>query len=411
MLSSNQIEKLIEPIILRQERINRKILVMIAQRIKEIGEITPSDVQSLVRMLKTGGDVLAINEELARMASLTVTDVKELIRNVATSVYFDAKPFYDYRYQSFIPFEENTQLQNVVRSISNVTEGTFRNLSNTYATGFLIRDYKNPTKLRWTPLSYTYESIIDEAAQAAQSGVVDYYTAMRRTIAQLANSGVRRIDYAPVSGKPYTRRLDSAVRMNVLDAIRAINQGVEDEIGKQIGADGVEISVHAAPAPDHAPIQGLRFTNEQYKLLQSQDESNVAVSYDDKIKIRAPHRCIGIWNCHHIARSTILNLFNPTYTKEQLQQIIKDNEKGVTIGGKKYTMYEAEQKQRELETLVRYAKDGQVTALEAGDMKLVQQYQNKVQRYTNNYNEFSQKASLRTDYKRLFVDGYKPLKF
>ena len=39
----------------------------------------------------------------------------------------------------------------------------------------------------------------------------------------------------------HTRRVDTAVRMNVLDAMRRMNQRVMEELGRQFGADGVEI--------------------------------------------------------------------------------------------------------------------------------------------------------------------------
>lgn len=405
MLSDNAIENLIQPIILRQEAINRRILLMIVQRIREIGALTPSDVRTLVQALKMGGDAQRINKEIANLTGLQVNDVKRLIREVAISAYADARPFYDYRMKSFIPYEENEPLQRIVNAVGITTTNTFSNISNTRATGFLIRDLKNPKRMKWHTIGQTYETVIDEAAQAVQSGVVDFNTAMRRTVNQLIQSGVRRVDYQPESGRRYTKRLDSAVRQNLLDAVRAINQAVDDEVGRQIGADGKEITVHAMPAPDHEDLQGQQFTNEEYAVLQSQDESKIAITYTGR-KIAVPHRCVGIWNCRHIARSVILGVMKPNYTQKELDQIKRDNKKGVTIGGKHYTMYEATQKQRDLETLVRYAKDGQIVAKELDDYDLIAKYQDKVQRYMNDYREFSKQANLKIALNRTQVDGY-----
>lgn len=416
MLSDNAINNLMQPIIDRQEAINRYILKKIADVIKEFGSITPSQVQQLVRLLKSGNDVRKINKELARLTGLQVKDVKNIIRDVAQSSYHDAKPFYDYRLKPFIQFDKNLALQKVVKAVSDVTEETFKNISNTQATGFLIRDLKNPRLLKWHTISETYETVIDEAAQAVQSGVVDYNTAMRRTMDQLINSGVRRITYSPESGRRYTKRLDSAVRMNLSDAVRAVAQATQDEIGKQIDADGKEVSVHMMPAPDHALIQGHQFDLKQWEILQSQDDSKEARTAKNKYTkksytISVPHRCIGIWNCRHIAFSIILGAMQPNYTQKELDEILRKNKEGVVIGGKHYTGYEAIQKQRQMETLVRYAKDGQMVSLSAGDMESAQRYQNKVDRYTKDYKQFSNLAGLKTQPNRLRVEGYTKINF
>lgn len=409
MLSQDAIDNLIQPIIDRQETINRYIIRQLAQRIREIGELLPSDMDKLYRLMQTGADVRLVNQVLANLTSYTEIAIKDIIRDVAIAHYQDVKPFYDYRHKSYIPFDENKQLQNVVKAIESRTLGDYKNISNTRSTGFLIRDYQNPTKLKWHSIGETYQTVTDEAIQSIQSGTIDYNTAMRRTVDQLVQSGVRRISYSPESGRQYTKRLDSAVRMNVMDGVRAVNQGVQDEIGKQIGTDGKEISVHACPAPDHALLQGRQFTNEQYDLVQSQQEGATATDYNGMAHI-VPKRSIGMWNCQHFTRSVILGISKPLYTPEQLDKINEDNERGVMIGGKHYTLYEATQKQRELETTIRYAKDGQIAAREVGDTVLIQKYQDKVKHYTETYMQFSKEAGLKPKLDRIRVDGYQKLK-
>ena len=154
MLSQDTIEKLVQPLIMRQEKLNQYVINIIAKRIKEIGELLPSDINRLERLLKSGGDVKLINAEIARITGLQVNDIKRLIRVVAFDSYLDAKPFYDYRHKSFIPFDKNMPLQNMVKSISKQTADTYINLSRSRA--FMIRDMKNPQKLIPTPLSKAY---------------------------------------------------------------------------------------------------------------------------------------------------------------------------------------------------------------------------------------------------------------
>lgn len=399
MLSQDSLEKLVQPILDRQEAINIFVIKQIAKRIKEIGELLPSDVYKLERLLKTGSDVRLINEELARLVNLQVSDIKKLIKTVALDAYIDAKPYYDYRHLPFIPFDKNTNLQRVVKSVSNATAGEYKNLSNSKATGFLIRDLKNPQRLKFQPIGDTYKSVIDEAVQASQSGIIDYGSAMRRTMRQLVDSGVRRLSWD--SG--YTQRLDTAVRRNILDGIRAINQGVQDEVGKQFGADGKEITVHANSAPDHEPVQGRQFTNEEYEKLQS----DLPFKDVNGKEYEPIERAIGTLNCRHFTYSIIVGYTKPVFTEEQLQEYARKNAEGYTLpNGKHLTMYECTQYQRQLETKVRYAKDGQIAARESGDLELAKEYQARINKYTNQYNSFSRACGLSPKPGKMTVSGY-----
>ena len=107
MLSEDALEKLVQPIINRQENINNYVIEMIAKRVREIGNLSPSDVYKLERLLKSGGDIRQINAELARLTNLQVKDIKQLIKTVAMDAYVDVQPFYDYRKLAYIPFEQN----------------------------------------------------------------------------------------------------------------------------------------------------------------------------------------------------------------------------------------------------------------------------------------------------------------
>ena len=146
MLSEKAIDKLIEPLVNRQEALNNYIVNLIARRIKEIGALLPSDVLKLQQLLKSGGDVRKINKEIARITGLQEKEIKNIIKTVAEDAYVDAKPYYDYRQKSYIPFEENVELQKIIKSIQKQTVDTYVNLAKAQA--FMIRDLGNPNVLR-----------------------------------------------------------------------------------------------------------------------------------------------------------------------------------------------------------------------------------------------------------------------
>lgn len=402
MLSENSINYLIQPIIDRQESINTFVLNTIASRVGEIGKISPEDLRRLKLLVIFGADIREMNSTLADMSKLQVRDIKGLIKDVAIETHTDAKPLYDYRHKSFVPYDKNIKLQRIVTSIGNQTAQTYTNLSNSKATGFLIRDLKHPGQLKFQSINDTYQTIMDEAIQSVKSGV-DYRVAMRKALKQLADSGIRRLYWD--SG--YTQRLDTAVRRNLLDAVRQIDQGVEDLIGKETGATGKELSAHINSAPDHEPFQGHQFTNKQYARLQSNED------FED---IQGRHfsgveRIVGQWNCRHVARSIIVGVTKPKYTTEQLDKMIEDNAKGYTTpDGKHMTMYECTQMQRQLETKIRYAKDEQMALQAANDIIGARAARKKVVDLLAEYKKFSADCGLRPQLDRARVIGYRAIK-
>ena len=270
----------------------------------------------------------------------------------------------------------------------------------------MLRDMKNPKKLIPTSIAKTYQTVVDEAIQAVQSGTIDYHTAMRRTLKQLNESGLREVTYNTESGRIYTQRLDTALKRNLSDGVRAINQGVQNEVGKQFKSDGKEISVHGMSAPDHEPVQGHQFTNEEYdKLQSSQPFEDVDGEKFDPIE-----RHIGQYNCRHFTWSIILGISKPNYTKEQLQALKDKNKAGYTLpNGKHLTLYECGQKMREMETAIRRAKEGQMASQEAGDMDLARQYRAKVVSLTKKYKAFCKEAGLMPHMDNASVPGYKTI--
>ena len=402
MLSENAIDKLMQPIIDRQEAINSYVIEVIAKRVKEIGHLLPSDVYKLERLLKTGSDVKKINKEIARLTGLNEKDIKKLIKAVAKDAYQDTKPFYDYRHKPFIPFEKNAQLQRVVKAIADQTAETYMNISR--ARAFMIRDMKNPQKLIPTPLAKTYYSVIDEAVQASQSGVIDYGTAMRRTMRQLSESGLQTVTYQSETGKIIHQHLDVAVKRNVLEGIKQINMGVQDEVGKQFGADGKEITVHEISAPDHEPIQGHQFSNEEYEKLQS----NEPFKDVNNKHFGAIERAIGQYHCRHFTYSIIIGVSKPIYTQEQLDANIMRNHKGYTdSSGKHRTLYECSQEQRRMEREIRQSKRNIMTGRASGDDTLVKKSKATLSQQQKNYKAFSQACGLSQRPENMRVQGFR----
>lgn len=399
MLSNDYIDNLIDPFIERQENLSSYVVNTIATRVKEIGEVSKSDVYRLQQLYKTGVDTKLINEEIAKVANTQVSNVKSMIKKVAIDTYKQAKPFYDYRHKTQIPYEQNTKLQRQVKAIGEQTADTFKNLSNSQATGFTIRNAKSQQSLKFYNVKDTYQTVIDEAIQSVTTGVLDFDTAMRRTLKQLNDSGLRRMYWD--SG--YSRRLDSTVRMNLLGGIRQINDAVQLQIADETKADGVELSAHSFSAPDHEPIQGHIFDLKNYENLQN----SVGFKDIEGNEFSAIQRPIGEWNCRHFITAIIIDAHTPTWTSKELEELKNENHKGYTTkDGKHYTMYECTQVQRNYETNIRYAKEGYMMAKSANNEKLMGYYTSRIAELNKQYRLFSNSCGLRVQRNRTSVSGF-----
>ena len=401
MFDESYLDKQLNIVVERQEKINNDIIAVITKRINEIGNVSVSDIHRLQQLYMTGVDVREINQILAIGTAMQVKDIQKIIRDVAEMTLYDAKPYYDYRHKPFIPYDKNKPVRRIVQAISKETANSFKNISNSKATGFVLRDRKNPMGKRvFMNMEKSYQDIIDEAIQSISMGTETYNVLMRRTILQLVKSGIQGMAWD--SG--YHQRLDTAIRRNILDGAKRVSMEVDSLIGEEIGADGVCLSAHTMSAPDHEPIQGHCFKKEEYEKLQNtQDFVDINGN-----KFLAIKRAIGEWNCRHFPSSVILATYVPLYTQEQLDKMRSDNHKGYTLpNGKHYTLYECTQIQRRLETECRRYKEAQMAFLESGDIDNAKKYQAKAVQKAKECKAFCSACGIQYLSNRLRVSGYK----
>lgn len=399
MLSDFELENLIQPFVDRQTNLEIYVLNTIADRVREIGTLSKSDVYKLKQLLKTGTSVRLLLKELNDLMSLQQKSVTQVFREAGLTIYQDAKPFYEYRAIKQVPYADNKRLQKTITAISNETAGTFKNLANSKATGFYIRNANNPQHLKFYNIQDAYQSVIDEAIQGVQTGALTFDTAMRKTLKQLTDSGLRRMYWD--SG--YSRRLDSVVRMNILGGIRKLNQQIQLQIADEIEADGIELSAHSFSAPDHEPVQGRIFKIREFEKLQNE------MSFEDVTgtKFSPIKRPIGEWNCNHFTQAVIIAQHKPTWSLSELAELKEENKKGYTTKtGKHYTMYECRQIQRKYETEIRKAKEGYMCSKTAKNEQLAEYYKAKISDLNKQYRQFSKDCGLNVKKDRTSVPNF-----
>lgn len=168
---------------------------------------------------------------------------------------------------------------------------------------------------------------------------------------------------------------------------------MQEQISQQnhdeMGANGWEISAHAASAPDHEPVQGKQYSDTDYQAL------------NNRLKRR-----IGTLNCGHAAFPIILGVSSPQYTTEELRHFRTANARGITYDGKHYTAYEATQTQRRIERAIRRQKNRILVDETTADTEKLIADQIKLRRLNDEYRRFSKASGLRTEPERAQVAGF-----
>lgn len=344
MLSQEVEERLAEHLTARIEEANTYILKRIGEAIRQISTLTPSQAYQISQILKFGGTYEEIAKELARVSGKNVQDIYKIFEEVAKNNKQFAKQFYKYRGIDYIPYSKDIALQNMVKSLASITADMYRNISNTSVIGF-VQDGT------FKQLQQVYQDTIDKAILSISQGKQDFYSSMRQTLKELGGSGLVQYE----SGR--TRRLDSAVRMNILDGMRALNNETSRRFGEEYGSNMVEVSHHTNSAPDHIDtVDGKQFARidvirqqivsgiEKEIKLEDIQGTKVKVKgkwYDDYDTINnSLERKVSTLNCRHYPFEGILGVSKPSYTKEQIEKDKKKNLDGFDFEGKHYTMYE-----------------------------------------------------------------------
>ena len=385
-MDNNKLKLAEERFYTRFEALNSEILQEFGKTISKFEGLTPSEAHILAQQMKNGREIDKIMEDLEKASQLSRKDLEELLEIAAEENIEFANVYYEAKGMDKISYKNSKQFQDIVKSVEKTTQGVFANLSSTTAIKLLKDNGEGYLK----GIREAYEDVIDRCVLAVATGQTNYQKAMYDTIKQLSSSGVKKVYYENEGKKPYARRLDSSVRQNILEGVRQVNIGVQEQVGKEFGADGVEVSHHVNCAPDHIHIDGQQFSKKQFERINN----NLT-------------RPVASMNCRHFVFSIILGVSSPLYTKKKLEEDRKNNEKGFEYEGKHYTLYEGEQLQRKIELAVRQQKDLQIIAKASNDKDTISKAQSNITQLTQKYKELSKISGLPTKMDRMRVVGYK----
>lgn len=361
--------------------LEERVMEDIVRRIQKTGKITSTADWQINRLLLMGNSSEDIERMLKDALDASYPEMFELYDKVIDWEYVRNKDIYEQVNQRFIPYEENDRLQMLTQGYIRQTKGELENI--TQSLGFYL-DYGNGRKVL-TPLAQIYQGYLDNAVLDIASGAFDYNSVLRRTVTQLTNSGLRTIDYA--SGRSY--RVNVAARMAVMTGIKQLSGKIADMNAEKLGTDYFEVDWHMGARPDHQAWQGRVYSREE---LESVCGLGTVTGLEGA-------------NCYHSRLPFFPGISVRAWPDEWLDEMNRKENTPKEFQGKEYTVYEAKQKQRRMETAMRAQRE-KVKLLQAGgaDPDEVMLARCKYQGQLDEYVRFSKKMGLKQERERIYLD-------
>ena len=374
-------EKIASKIAARYISLEERILQDIARRIKKVGEITSTADWQINRLRILGYSSEDIEREIKKTLDASYPEMFELYDKVIDWEYVRNKDIYEQINAEFIPYEENRQLQQITDAIIQQSLEDLENV--TKSLGFYL-DYNGRKVL--TPLSQVYTNYLDNACFDIVTGAFDYGSVLCRVVTQLTNSGLRKIEY----GSGYASRVEVAARRAVMTGVANLTGEIADYNAKKLGTEYFEVEWHAGARPAHSVWQGRVWTKDQLHSVCG---------------LGTVTGLLGA-NCYHTYYPFFPGISERNWSDDWLEEQNRKESKPKEFRGKEYTLYEAKQRQRQMETAMRAQRE-KVQMLQDGgaDPDEVMLQKAKYQGQLNEYAVFSRKMGLKEERERIYIDG------
>ena len=346
----------------------------------QLNEVTVQDIRAL---RSHGVDLNSIEEAISKTTGISKQKLNSLLNDV---VERNQKYYTEVIDLAHITQPETLVDAATVDAIKRQTHDTFRNL--TASMGFLVGN----TMLK---PARAYQWALDNAEMQIQSGAISYNQAIANAVRQLAENGIKVVDYE--SG--HRDSIDVAARRAVMTGVNQICAKYTEQAAEYLDTPYFEVSAHAGARdiPGKSPWSSHKAWQGRVYSLHSND---IYPSIYDVCGLGAVDGLEGA-NCRHRRNVWVEGVSERTYTDEQLAHI--DDDLGCMFDDKKYTAYEATQMQRRVERQIIKQKRF-VTAYKAsGQMDEYRAAKAKLTRLNAKYKAFSEAAKLPLQWERTKV--------
>ena len=317
-------------------------------------------------------------------STLDVSDdeIDRIYDEVVKSGYARNEELYTSKGKEYIPYAENKQLQQLVKAVKNQTKSEYRNITGSL--GFAVRDADNT--LSFTPLADFYQRTLDNGLMQIASGAVDYNTVLKKAVKAMTDSGLRTVDYA--SG--WSNRVDVAARRALMTGFNQVVAKVNEDNAEQLGTEYFEVSYHRGARLTHQVWQGRVYSKKELETVCG---------------LGTVTGLCGA-NCYHSYSPFIKGIDTPTYSDEELDRMNEEENTPKEYNGKTYTAYEAQQRQRQLETAMRADRQKiELLTQDGADDDTITGAKVRYFQRQDEYVKFSKAMNLPQQWERVTVNG------
>lgn len=361
------------------------LLEEICSRLKAADELNEVTVQDIRALRAHGIDLKEIEKAIRKTSGISETKLNELLDDVV-----ERNQKY---YTELIALAHITQPETLVSvedtwAIYEQTKQTMRNI--TRSMGFLVDAGRT-----MLPPAKSYQWALDNAVMQIQSGAISYNQAIKTAVKQLADSGLKVVDYE--SG--HRDQIDVAARRAVMTGVNQICAKYTEQSAQYLETPYFEVSAHAGARDKPGPSPWSSHKDWQGKVYSIR-AGDIYPSIYDVCGLGAVDGLEGA-NCRHRRNVWVEGVSERTYTDEQLAHI--DDDLGCDFDGKKYTAYEATQMQRRVEREARKLKREKAAYKAAGLHEDETAVNIRLRRLNAKYKAFSVAAGLPEQRERMKV--------
>ena len=365
------------------------LLDEICSRMKLSGQLNEVTVQDIRALRSHGIDLKDIDKAIRETTGISQKKLNELLDDVVAR---NQRYYTDLIDIAHITQPETLVDAATVDAIRRQTVDTFRNL--TASMGFLVDAGRT-----MLPPAKAYQHALDAAEMMIQSGAISYNEAIKRSVKELADSGLRTVNYE--SG--HVDQIDVAARRAVMTGVNQINQRYAEQSTDYLETDLVETSAHiGARNTGVGPMNHESWQGQWFRWSEKPRTSEG--NYPDFIATTGygTGEGLGGWNCRHTFTPVVDGVNEPTYSQADLDAMKGENRK-FTFEGKEYDGYTATQEQRKVERTIRKLKREKAAYHAAGLTEEEQTVSIRLSRLNAKYKDFSAAAGLPEQRERMKV--------
>lgn len=359
------------------------IMSDLTERLKANGEeITSAADWQINRLYELGAGKDEINNLIQSTLNASDDEIDRIYNEVVQSGYARNEELYTGKGKEYIPYAENKQLQQLVKAVKNQTKSEYRNITGSL--GFAVRNSDNTVS--FTSLAKFYQDTLDNGLTQIASGAFDYNTVLKRVVKTMTDSGLRSVEYS--SG--WSNRVDVAARRALMTGFNQVVAKVNEDNAEQLGTEYFEVSYHRGARPTHQVWQGRVYSKKELETVCG---------------LGTVTGLCGA-NCYHSYSPFIKGIDTPTYSEEELDRMNEDENAPKEYNGKEYTAYEAQQKQRQLETAMRADRQKIELLTQGGaDYDTITGAKVRYFQRQDEYVKFSKAMGLPEQWERVTVNG------